>query len=114
MPGERKVLTDHDEIRAWAEERSATPSQVASTATEDDVGIIRLDFPGYTGEGTLEAIEWDQWFEKFDENELALIVQQTTAEGEPSNFNKLVKRSTVEEGGAKPRGKKTRGRPAAG
>ncbi|UJR84417.1 hypothetical protein [Sandaracinus amylolyticus] len=103
-----KVLTDHDEIWAWAEKRGAIPSDVASTATDDDVGIIRLDFPGYSGEGTLSPIEWDEWFEKFDANGLALLVQEKTADGQISNFNKLVKRETVEpskkKGAAKSKG----------
>ena len=34
--------------------------------------------------------------EKFDENNLALIVQETTGSGQKSNFNKLVKRDTAE------------------
>ncbi|WP_053238651.1 hypothetical protein [Sandaracinus amylolyticus] len=96
-----KVLTDHDEIRAWAEARDATPSTVTSTASDDDVGIIRLDFPGYSGEGKLSPIEWDEWFEKFDASGLALLVQEKTADGQISNFNKLVKRETVEEGESK-------------
>jgi hypothetical protein len=91
-------LTDHEAIQQWAEERNATPSCVKKTGGKGDVGMIRLDFPGYSGEDSLQPISWDEWFEKFDENELALIVQETTASGEKSNFNKLVKRSTVEEG----------------
>jgi hypothetical protein len=87
-----RVLTDHDEIRKWAEARGAKAASVARTANRDDPGVIRLDFPGYTGEGTLESISWDEWFDKFDESGLALIVQDTTAEGERSNFNKLVRR----------------------
>lgn len=92
-----KMLTDHDEIRRWAEERSATPSAVRSTASDDDPGILRLDFPDYSGEGSLYAISWDEWFQKFDERGLALLVQERTAEGVKSNFNKIVKRETVEQ-----------------
>jgi hypothetical protein len=87
-----RVITDHDEIRKWAEERGAKPSAVKKTGGDDDVGIIRLDFPGYSGEGSLEEISWQQFFEKFEESKLALIVQDSTAEGEQSNFNKLVSR----------------------
>lgn len=61
--------------------------------------MIRLDFPGYSGENSLEQIEWDEWLEKFDENGLALLVQDQTARGQKSNFNKLVKRGTAEAGG---------------
>jgi hypothetical protein len=36
------------------------------------MGMIRLDFAGYSGEGKLAEIAWDEWFEKLDENGLAL------------------------------------------
>lgn len=101
-----KVLTDHDEIRRWAEARDATPSAVESTASEDDPGILRLDFPGYSGEGVLAPISWDEWFAKFDERGLALLVQEKTEGGEISNFNKLVKRETVEQREADTKAKK--------
>lgn len=91
-----RTLTDHEEIRRWAEERNATPAAVRNTERGDEVGIIRLDFPGYSGAGSLEEIDWDEWFEKFDENNLALIVQDETAGGQRSNFNKLVSRDSVE------------------
>jgi len=91
-----RVLTDHDEIRQWAEERGAKPSAVRSTHSDDDTGIIRLDFPGYSGGDSLEEIEWEEWFEDFDDRNLALVVQDETANGQTSNFNKLVSRDNVE------------------
>jgi hypothetical protein len=91
-----KTTTDHDEIRRWAEARGAKPAMVEGTARDGDVGIIRLDFPGYSGEGSLEEISWDAFFEKFDEGGLALVYQEQTAAGEPSNFNKLVRRDAAE------------------
>jgi hypothetical protein len=87
-----RVLTDPEEIRMWAEERSAKPTCVKRTGGSDDVGIIRLDFPGYRGENSLQEIDWDDWFEKFADSNLALLVQDTTAGGQQSNFNKLVSR----------------------
>jgi ferritin-like metal-binding protein YciE len=92
-------LTDHEEIRQWAEERNARPACVRKTGRKGDVGMIRLDFPGYSGGDSLQEISWDEWFEKFDESNLALIVQDRTANQQQSNFNKLVKR----EGSAKPK-----------
>jgi hypothetical protein len=53
---------------------------VRGTGGPDDVGMIRFDFPGYCGEGSLEEISWDEWFDKFDESNLALLVQDETAE----------------------------------
>ncbi len=96
MPSKAKAtaITDHEEIRRWAEERGAKPSCVRNTGGTEDVGIIRLDFPGYSGEQSLEEISWDDWFQKFDEQGLALLHQETTADGQKSNFNKLVSRET--------------------
>jgi len=93
---ESKVTFDHEEVRRWAEERKAAPACVRGTGGKGDIGMIRLDFPGYSGEKSLEHIEWDEWFEKFDEHNLALLYQETTAGGERSNFNKLVSRETAE------------------
>ncbi len=90
------ATTDHDEIRQWAEERGARPACVRGTGAGDDVGMIRLDFPGFSGEGSLKEISWDDWFRSFDENGLALLHQQTTARGQKSNFNKLIARETAE------------------
>ena len=90
-------LTDHEEIRTWAEERGAKPACVKGTGGKDDTGMIRLDCPGYSGADTLQHISWDEWFDAFDENELALLVQDETASGDTSNFNKLVSRSTVSD-----------------
>ena len=91
------TTTDHDEIREWAEARGAKPSCVKRTGGKGDAGILRLDFPGYTGGDSLEQISWDEFFEKFDESNLALVYQEHTAAGDPSNFNKLVSRETAVE-----------------
>src|SRR5690348_17121416 len=90
-----RTLTEHDEIRQWAEERGATPACVRGTSGDGDTGMIRLDFPGYSGAQSLEPIDWDDWFQKFDESRLALLVQDETAGGERSNFNKLIGRETA-------------------
>ncbi len=92
-----RVTTDHEEIRRWAEDRKAKPSCVRGTGGKGDIGMLRLDFPGYSGADSLEEITWDEWFEKFDERGLALLFQEETASGQKSNFNKIVSRETAEE-----------------
>jgi anaerobic selenocysteine-containing dehydrogenase len=99
-----KTTTDHDEIRQWAEARGGRPAVVKSTRGKgDDTGILRIDFPGYSGSGSLEEISWEEFFEKFDREKLALVYQETTARGQKSNFNKIVSRETVSERGARSR-----------
>ena len=91
-----RTTQDHDEIRRWAEERGGKPSHVKRTGSGDDTGILRIDFPGYSGADTLEEISWGDWFEKFDEGNLTLLYQEETAGGERSNFNKIVSAGTAE------------------
>lgn len=97
MAGERYMTTDHDRIRDWAESRDGQPATVASTHKADDPGLIRLDFPGYSGGDALESISWDEWFGKFDEGDLVLLFQETRASGGRSSFNKLISRETAEQ-----------------
>ncbi|HEX2153973.1 MAG TPA: hypothetical protein VHL52_08340 [Acidimicrobiia bacterium] len=84
--------TDHDEIRRWAEARDATPSVVKDTHDEEGSGILRFDMPGYDGGDNLEEVSWDEFFEIFDDRELAMIYQEETADGETSYFSKFVSR----------------------
>jgi hypothetical protein len=86
---------EHEEIRRWAEDRGAVPTCVRGTGGRGDTGMIRLEFPSYGEEPKLQPINWDEWFEKFDEKDLALMVQEETAGGERSNFNKLVSRQSA-------------------
>lgn len=87
-----KTTRDHDEIRRWAEERGAIPSEVASTESADEPGILRFQFPDAPNrnDGKLKEISWEAFFEKFDENGLELLYQEQTAEGAQSSFNKLI------------------------
>ena len=94
MSNTSTTTTDHDTIRKWAEERGGKPSAVSATSSGDDPGIIRIDFPGYSGEDSLEEVSWDDWFAAFEDNNLAFVYQEETADGERSNFNKLVSRDS--------------------
>ena len=96
MASESKTTTDHDEIRQWAESRGGKPATVARTENDGEVGVLRIDFPGYSGAGSLEEISWDEFFEKFDEKQLAFLYQDKTSSGEESRFFKLVSRDTAE------------------
>lgn len=86
-----RITTNHDDIRKWAEERGGKPATVKSSSG-DDVGILRIDFPGYSGEDSLEEISWEDFFTKFDDSNLAFLYQETTSNGEQSRFNKFVSR----------------------
>lgn len=89
------ATTDHDEIKKWVEERGGAPACIQGTGGEGDMGMLRIDFPGFSGEGSLKQVDWDSWFEAFEENELAFLHQDRTSDGKVSRFNKLVARDTM-------------------
>ena len=95
-----KTTTDHEEIKKWAEACGASRSCVKKTGSKGDVGLLRLDFPGYSGADSLEHIEWDEFFEKFDEVILALVYQEKNRRGRRSNFHKLVSRDSADHKGS--------------
>ena len=90
---EAKTTTNHDEIRRWVEEHGGKPASVRGTENGDGAGVLRIDFPGGAGADQLEPISWDEWFEKFEQNDLAFLYQQEKASGEDSTFFKLVSRN---------------------
>jgi hypothetical protein len=87
-----KSSTDHDEIRRWAERHGGRPATVKRTHHADTIGIIRIMFPDAprTKHEELDEITWDDFFRQFDEAGLVLLYE------EDSNFNKLVRRATLE------------------
>ena len=81
-------MIDHEEIKGWVERHGGHPARVLRARGKDEVGKLRLDFPGAAPEGSLEPLGWDEWLAKFDEQRLALLYQ----EGKNPRFNKLVAR----------------------
>jgi hypothetical protein len=85
--------SDHDKIQRWAEKHGGKPAAVKRTHRDDSVGIIRIMFPkvSQSKHEELEEISWDEFFEQFDDAGLVLLYE------EDSNFNKLVRRETLEQ-----------------
>lgn len=85
-----KQTTDPDEIRRWAEARGGRPATVSGTEEDgEEAGILRIAF---RENESLEIIEWEEFFEKFEEEGLAFLYQEKTSDGSQSRFFKLVQR----------------------
>ncbi len=97
MAGSSQYTTDHDTIRHWVEARGGEPATVKRTESGGEPGVLRINFPGRGREDSLEAISWEDFFEKFDEAGLAMLYQDQTASGEESRFVKFVSRDTARE-----------------
>lgn len=92
---ESRVTTDHDTIRKWADARCGQPSTVEGTANRgENAGVLRIDFPP-SPNNDLKAITWEEFFEKFEESDLALVYQEHTADGGESRFCRFVSRETA-------------------
>jgi hypothetical protein len=88
-----KQTTDHDEIRRWVEERGGKPATITDTAKQgEEAGLLRIDFPTGASNPPLEPITWEAFFEKFDEEKLAMVYQDEGEGGETSYFCKFVAR----------------------
>lgn len=105
MAGESKTTTDHKVIQQWIEERHGRPATVKRTGDDDEPGVLRIDFPGYSGQNSLEEITWESFFEKFEENKLAFLYQEQTAKGEESRFFKLIERGGQDKASKDQQGK---------
>lgn len=80
-----KLLTDHDEIRAWVSSHAGTP---AATSVPDGHGGFRTNLHLQFGQrmfgddndeardqlGGVEMISWQEWFETFETEQLGLRV----------------------------------------
>ncbi|HKP38945.1 MAG TPA: hypothetical protein VJT71_18955 [Pyrinomonadaceae bacterium] len=87
-----ETTTDHTKIKDWVSARGGQPARVKGT--DQKGGVLRIDYPGYSGEETLEPISWSEFFEGFERNNLAFLYQDESPDGAESRFSKLIDRST--------------------
>ena len=83
-----KITTNHDELRRWVEARGGHPARVKDTE------LLRIDYPGFSGEDSLEKISWEEFFDAFDKNKLAFLYQEKLESGETSRFSKFIDRES--------------------
>ncbi|WP_017733848.1 hypothetical protein [Nafulsella turpanensis] len=89
---ESKKTTDRQAIKRWAEERKGIPTFVKGTESEDS-GVLRIHFPQASdNDKSFDKIDWDQFFETFEEKNLAMLYQEEKENGEKSTFHKFVNR----------------------
>jgi hypothetical protein len=96
-----QVTTNLNEIRRWAEERGGKPVSVIGTSPRNRAGLLRIDFPGYSGAGRFEEVSWDEWYQKFQESNLEFLYQDKAKNGQRSRFFKLVCRGTANGNGSR-------------
>lgn len=71
--GRIETTTDHETIRRWIEERGSTAARVTDPIG-DDPGSLAV-VPEGTDDDSVEVIPWEEFFETFEQEELAFVHQ---------------------------------------
>ncbi len=79
-----KLLTDHDEIRAWVAARAGNPALISvsnghggfQTRLRLTFGqrLLNADGAGSNQVGGIELVPWAEWFAEFEKQQLGLRV----------------------------------------
>lgn len=83
--GQTLATRSHEVIRDWTDERDGIPATITRGDEDDADTLLDLDFPGY-GEEDLQHIDWSEWFETFDLQDLVFVYQEHKTDGDLSNF----------------------------
>lgn len=93
-PDERRMTTDPERIREWAEARDAVPVSIRGGEGHDHSFVHRDELGGDHEEYT-----WDEFSEAFEEEDLVFVYheEETAGEGEALGFFELVERDRAFE-----------------
>lgn len=91
-----KTLSNHAEIRQWAEARGGSPMLMDTPDGTGTRTLLQLTFgqhaintDGNDGPdriGGFQLVSWDEWFAALEENKLALRVSDDPAGGSEAEF----------------------------
>jgi hypothetical protein len=84
------TTTDHEVIRKWVEKRGGKPAIVEGTENNDTgAGLLRIMFTEQSRD-RLKEVDWDTFFQTFDDSHLEFLYQDKTKDGKESRFFKFV------------------------
>lgn len=82
-----KYTTDHEEIRKWIEEHKGTPAVIKGMIEETGVEIPEMLHVSFDQDDpNMEGLDWEEFFERFEDANLALVYNETIGEGETPDF----------------------------
>ena len=88
--GESNITTDRETVRTWVEETNAKP---AYRTTDADERELHVHHPDRDSTESVEEIEWDEFHQRFDEDEMALMRH---GEGESGRFELIPRTEAIE------------------
>ncbi|MHB1118082.1 MAG: hypothetical protein ACYCZ7_00935 [Minisyncoccota bacterium] len=81
-----KYITDYDEIRGWIEERRGVPATLKETNENGEESTDMLHIAFGTLSPDMEEMSWDEFFERFENENLALEYDDEAEGGETPSF----------------------------
>lgn len=88
----RRITTDHDDIRHWAEERGGKPAVIREAAGALDPGEPRIKFS--PRERTLQDVTWEEFFKALDKRKLAMLYIENPDGEDEDTFFRFVDRES--------------------
>lgn len=76
MDDATQKITDHTEIKLWAEKYNGHPAIIKGSEGEGRLGILQFDFRQNGGDNQLIEISWEDFFDEFEDKNLALLYSE--------------------------------------
>ena len=84
-----KYTIDHKEIREWIEEQNGMPAVLTETSEDEEDGVESADMLHISfdpNDPNMVEMEWDEFFERFDNDNLALVYDDIIPKGTLPEF----------------------------
>lgn len=84
-----KYTIDQREIREWIEEHGGVPTVLTETSEDEEDGVESADMLHISfdpNDPEMVEMEWEEFFERFDNDNLALVYDDITPEGTIPDF----------------------------
>lgn len=99
--GYPEVMTDfrtieHRVVREWAEKRGLVPTTIRGTWGSDLPTPLQLTEPEADADPARIELTWDQFFEIFEDRQLAFTYQDDDVSGVPSQYYKFERRGMAQ------------------
>jgi hypothetical protein len=91
--GDLEYTTDHQRIRSWVKSHRGKPAQVLSEPKS-----LYIRFPSHPNDDSVQTISWDDFFDKFEADQLAMQFVSDPSSGQGSPPVTFVHRNTVQAG----------------
>ncbi len=90
MFAQGKVTIDRNIIRKWAQARHGWPALVKKVTSAGIEMVLSFVFPDNEPLETVRKISWEEFFEKFDQQHLAFVYQESDRNRELSYYYEFI------------------------